>query len=76
MYDCPARQHQARFCCKVITVRSAVKRGVAGNHIEVHTGMSPRWIGGVCVCFNMILMHYLPERKTRGKLQETEGSNP
>jgi len=20
--------------------------------------------------------HYLPERKTRGKLQETEGSNP
>ena len=27
------------------------------NHIEVHTGMSPRWIGGVCVYFNMILIH-------------------
>jgi hypothetical protein len=57
MYDCPARQHQAQFCCKVITVRNAVKQNVAGDHIEVHTGMSPRWIGGVCVCFNMIRDH-------------------
>lgn len=24
------------------------------GHIEVHTSMSPRWIGGVCVYFNMI----------------------
>jgi hypothetical protein len=25
------------------------------GHIEVYTSMSPRWIGGVCVYFNMIL---------------------
>ena len=25
------------------------------SHIEVHTGMSPRWIGGVSVYFNMIM---------------------
>jgi hypothetical protein len=49
------RQHHARSCCKVITVRNLVKESVARSYIS---------------------MHCLPERKTRGKLQETEGSNP
>ncbi len=39
----------------MITVHNLVKDSVARSHIELHTGMSPRWIEGVCVYFNMIL---------------------